>query len=101
MPEEESLSFADMEASAKHKLCEMLSRTFDDIAKLAMRASSEFSTDVENRSVRERLINAHSIVTLIIEDAMRGLGEATTSAMVYAGMAAMQTYGESEDSSPH
>ena len=101
MSEERSLSYAEMETNVKNNLCVTLSSTFDEIAKIALRASSEFSTDVENRSVRERLINAHAVVTLIIDDAMRGLGEATTAAMVFATITTLKDSEEPEEPSPH
>jgi hypothetical protein len=96
MPEERNMNFADMEANVKRNICTTLRTTFDEIAKTAMRASSEFSSDVENRSVRERLINAHAVITLIIDNAMRGLGEATTAAMMFATVSTMKDYEEPE-----
>jgi hypothetical protein len=99
MPDEE-LTFAEMEANARRLLFEKLCKTFDGIAKIAMRASSEFSTDAANNmSISERLKDAHAVITLIVDEAMRGLGESTTHGLVLVALAAMNKYGE-QDSSP-
>ena len=45
---------------------------FDSVAKLAIQGSSEAND--ENLNVIERARRAHSRVTLIIDEAMRGLG---------------------------
>jgi hypothetical protein len=64
-----------------------------------MRDSSEFSTEVDNRTVRERLQNAHAVITLIIDDAMRGLGEAASAGMAFAIVSTMKDYEEPDGSS--
>jgi hypothetical protein len=98
MSEDQGTAFAQMEANVKHNLSKTLTRTFDEIAKIAMRASAEFSFDVDDRSVRERLQNAHAVITLIIDDAMRGLGDATTVGMAFAVVSTMKQYEEPDGS---
>jgi len=97
----EELTFAEMEANIKRNLSRSLVKTFEEIAKIAMRAASDFSTEVENKSVIERLQNAHSVIALIIDDGMRGLGQATTLAMGFAAVTTMKGYEEPDESSPH
>lgn len=100
MPDHSELTFAEMEADARRLLFEKLCKTFDGIAKIALRASSEFSTDAANNtSLSERLKDAHAVITLIIDEALRGLGESTTNGLVYTTLAAMNKYGEQDSSS--
>lgn len=100
MPEDSELTFAEMEANARRLLFERLCKTFDGIAKMAMHASSDFSTDAANKtSISERLKDAHAVITLIIDEAMRGLGESTTNGLVLVTLAAMNKYGP-QDSHP-
>ena len=77
-----------------------LRRTFEGIAKLALQGSAEVSDDSLN--VVEKMRKAHTRVTLIVDDAMRGLAEAHES-MFVSGIilgATPEEDGE-EKSSPH
>ena len=100
MDEEHELTYADIETNIKRNLSSTLAQTFDEIAKIAMRASADFSTEVPTKSVMERLQNAHSVVTLIIDEAMRGLGTATKLGMGVAVVTTLKDHEEPEDSFP-
>jgi len=79
------LTFPEIKANIARGLSQQLSKTFDAIAKTAIRASAEFSEVPEGEAeILPTIQKAHSLVTLIIDDAMRGLGEATTYAMCHA-----------------
>ena len=67
----------DAEESIKRmneKVSASLKKTFDLVAKTAMDGSSELQDPSLNPI--ERMRKAHSRVTLIVEDAMRGLADA-------------------------
>jgi hypothetical protein len=82
-PNDSSLS-KKVQVDASKKLARDLASTFDAIAKTAMRASAEFA-DLENDpGVYAKVQKAHSVVTLLMDDAMRGLNEAINAAMVFA-----------------
>jgi hypothetical protein len=83
MPDNSSY-FSEMQAGASAKLSRDLASTFDAIAKTAMRASAEFSDPENDLGVFPKIQKAHSVVTLLIDDAMRGLNEAITAAMGFA-----------------
>src|ERR1035437_2752042 len=89
-PNELSL-FAEMRRNANVKLARDLSATFDAIAKVAMRASAEFSELENDNGVLPKIQKAHSVVTLLIDDAMRGLNEATFSALTFALATGLET----------
>jgi|HubBroStandDraft_4_1064222.scaffolds.fasta_scaffold1298652_1 hypothetical protein len=97
MPEDDSM-FGEMADKINVKLARSLSTTFDGIAKLAMRASAEFSDLESDPGVLQKIEKAHSTVTLIIDDAMRGLSDATMAAMIWAGTARLPS--EREDGPP-
>ncbi len=69
-----------------YKITHELVSTFDQIAKTAMQASAEFSNPDSKMSVLERSQKAHSAITLIMDDAMRGLSTAVSSAIMFAVM---------------
>jgi len=94
MPEKQDLTFAEVQGNVKRSLCGTLAKTFDEIAKTAMRASADFSSELADGSVLERIQNAHSVITLIIDEAMRGLGEATTAGVAFATVTTMKQYEE-------
>ncbi len=100
MDEEPDLTYSRIETNVKRNLSGTLTQTFDEIAKIAMRASADFSTEVPTESVMERLQNAHSVITLIIDEAMRGLGAATRLAMGVAVITTLRGHEESEDPHP-
>jgi hypothetical protein len=89
MADEFTFSSAKMNINAK--LARDLVATFDGIAKIAMRASAEFSDLANDPGVLQKIQKAHSTVTLIIDDAMRGLNEATTAAVGIAVMATLES----------
>jgi hypothetical protein len=57
------------------KASEELAKAFDSIAKVAMQASA-LSSD-PNVLMIEKVRNAHSSLSLIVDDAMRGMNRAT------------------------
>ncbi len=65
------------------KVAEELSGTFDIIAKLAIQGSAEAADASLN--VVDKVRKAHSRITLIIDDAMRGLAN-VTEAMFVSGI---------------
>jgi hypothetical protein len=54
------------------KVTHELRKTFEQVAKLALQGSAEAGDDSLNAV--EKATKAHSRITLIIDDAMRGLG---------------------------
>jgi hypothetical protein len=76
-PDESLPIFESARIGATRLLSKNLIATFDEIAKLAIRASAEFSESQDDQDILQKVRKAHSTVTLIIDDAMRGLGEAT------------------------
>jgi len=66
------------------KIATELAAVFDQIAKTAMRTAAEFSDPHNHAAVLQRIQKAHSAITLIMDDAMRGLNTAMLSAMAYA-----------------
>ncbi len=74
-----------------------LAQTFNDVAKIAMKASAESSDDTNDMKVLQKIQKAHSIITLIMDDAMRGLNKATTSALSFGVMSGLAA---SDESSP-
>jgi|SRR5579862_1436442 len=100
MPDEEFDATKSMNAF-EEKLSLDLAQTFNVVAKIAMRASAEFSEGGSNMKVLQKIQKAHSVVTLIMDDAMRGLNEATTSALSFCVMAGLEAgTHEGESSSP-
>jgi hypothetical protein len=79
-----SNAYEQLKQDAAGKLAENLTRTFDGIAKLAMRASAEFSEAKTDTNIVAKIQKAHSTITLIMDDAMRGLNDATTSVFAFA-----------------
>ena len=85
MPEsDDSFSFAKARDTFESKLSSDLAETFNQVAKLAMQASAEFSDGSNDMKVLQKIQKAHRTVTLIMDDAMRGLNEATASALSFA-----------------
>jgi len=82
MPEEkQEPTYAEIRSNISRELSKKLSATFDEIAKIAIRASAEFSETTGDPDVPGKIQKAHSMVTLIIDDAMRGLGESANYAL--------------------
>lgn len=67
---------------------------FEGIAKLALQGASEANDSSLN--IMEKARKAHSRVTLIIDDAMRGLAQVNESMFVGGIMAATMNLSESE-----
>jgi hypothetical protein len=80
---EMSDAYEKLKKDAAAKLADNLTRTFDGIAKLAMRASAEFSETQTDTNIVAKIQKAHSTITLIMDDAMRGLNDATTSVLAF------------------
>ncbi|MGD1094375.1 MAG: hypothetical protein ABSB35_20595 [Bryobacteraceae bacterium] len=91
------LNFREAMGAFELKLSSDLAQTFNDIAKIAMQASAEFSDDTNNMKVLQKIQKAHSVVTLIMDDANRGLNKATTSALSFGVMSGLAA---SEDEPP-
>jgi hypothetical protein len=96
-PKEELPIFEVAKIGATELLSKNLVETFDGIAKLAMRASAEFADTSNDQNVLQKVQKAHSAITLIIDDAMRGLGEATQTLMAYATVSVLAS--EEEENS--
>ncbi|HEV1288004.1 MAG TPA: hypothetical protein VNU44_21950 [Bryobacteraceae bacterium] len=87
---DEDFSYAETRDRFEAKLSRDLAQTFDTVAKIAMRASAEFSEGASNMKVLQKIQKAHSVVTLIMDDAMRGLNEATSSALAFGVMTGLE-----------
>jgi hypothetical protein len=99
MPDE--FTYRSAKENIEEKLGPELAAMFDQVAKIAMRASAEFSDSSTDLKVLQKIQKAHSVVTLIIDDAMRGLNKATTLALSFGVMAGLEASEEGESSSPH
>jgi hypothetical protein len=78
------MTYEQLKQARASELAANLTKTFDGIAKLAMRASAEFSETATETDIVTKIQKAHSTVTLIMDDAMRGLNAATVSALEFA-----------------
>ena len=76
-----------------------LRSTFEGIAKLALQGSAEASDDSLN--VIEKMRKAHTRVTLIVDDAMRGLAEAHASMFMSGILLGAEDDEGKEIQSPH
>jgi hypothetical protein len=65
------------------KLTDDLASTFDRIAKIALSASATYSDQNSRLSALEKTQRAHSALSLIVEDAVRGLDNAMMSVVGY------------------
>jgi hypothetical protein len=92
-------NFGEVRAGLDSRVAAELARTFDQIAKTAMRTSAEFSDANDQGNVLERIKKAHSAVTLIMDDAMRGLNSAMELAIAYAVVIGVQTRDDDEGQS--
>lgn len=106
MPTPEDRSWDDIKRTVAKNLARKLCGTFNAVAKIAIQASAEFSESADDPDVISKVEKAHSTVTLIIDDAMRGLGEATRYVAVHTAARAFEADEDEEDedgedSSPH
>ncbi len=79
---EDQTFYSEMMESCARKASEELCRSFEAIAKLAMQAAAR-SRD-QSVHVAEKVRQAHSDLTLITEEAMRGFSRALHEAMAFA-----------------
>ena len=98
MPEESYLG--EQKKTVDSMLTTELVNTFDQLAKIAMRASAEFSELGNSMPVLPRIQKAHALITLIVDDAMRGLNKATTHAVSYGLMTGLKSGEDDEYPSP-
>ena len=95
MPEESYLD--EQRKKLDSMLTSELVNTFDQLAKLYMRASAEFSDTSNVMPVLPRIQKAHAFVTLIVDDAMHGLADATTHAVGYGLMTGIEAGSKVDD----
>jgi hypothetical protein len=78
-----NIDFDHAKRVTHEELARELSDMFNGIAKTAMRASAEFS-DLQGDHVYAKFQQAHSTVTTMVDDAMRGLNKATVTILKFA-----------------
>jgi len=88
--EDRGMTYDEMLVNTATNLSRALGASFDSIAKIAIRASAEFSEDEDDTDIVAKIQKAHSTVTLIMDDAMRGLNKATLSALAFTVVSTLQ-----------
>lgn len=96
MPEDIGKQYAER---LDERVVSELRKTFEAIAKLALQGSAEAADPSMN--IIDKARKAHTRITLIIDDAMRGLAEVNEAMFAGAMMMGVSASESDADPSPH